>query len=208
MKNIRQIWHDLAIAYSQDQVLIDKLWQEIENAYLSSGRHYHNLNHIEYMVGLATAHKSQIAAFDALLFSIFYHDFAYNALRNDNEEKSAVAANDALRMLGVPEEKIERCVKQILATKEHTATQDSDTQYLLDIDLAILGESSEIYQTYTRAVRKEYAVYPNFVYRKGRRKVVQHFLDRKRIFKTDAFHSRYELQAKANLTHELMELSN
>ncbi|CAD5253364.1 MULTISPECIES: hypothetical protein [unclassified Imperialibacter] len=208
MKNIRQVWHELAAVYSQNQLLIDKLWQEIENAYSSSGRHYHNLTHIEHMVNQATGCKSQIADFDALLFSIFYHDFVYNTLRNDNEEKSAVAANDALVTLGVPEEKIARCVKQILATKEHTATQDSDTQYLLDIDLAILGESSEIYQTYARAVRKEYAVYPNFVYRKGRRKVIRHFLDMERIFKTDAFHSKYELQAKANLAHELMELSN
>jgi len=56
-------------------------------------------------------------------------------------------------------------------------------------------------------IRKEYKVYPDIIYKPGRRKVVQHFLAMERIYKTDYFFVRLEQQAKENLTKELTLLS-
>jgi predicted metal-dependent HD superfamily phosphohydrolase len=49
-------------------------------------------------------------------------------------------------------------------------------------------------------------MYPDFLYRPGRRKVLQHFLDMERIFKTEEFASKFEKQARVNLGWELRGL--
>ena len=55
---------------------------------------------------------------------------------------------------------------------------------------------------YFKNVRKEYIFYPNFVYKNGRKKVIQHFLAMNPIFKTEYFYDKYEFQAKENLLKE------
>jgi predicted metal-dependent HD superfamily phosphohydrolase len=201
--SIRQEWINLTNKYSQDQELINDLWLEIEQAHTSKDRHYHNLDHLAYMVDLALKFKDALEDLDVVLFSIFYHDFVYHAKKNDNEQKSAEVAAQKLSLLNVSEAKIMRCQKQILATKKHELSADQDTKYLLDFDLAILGDSEENYKSYTRKVRDEYAMYPDFMYKMGRKKVLRHFLDMDRIFKTQAFLESHEEKARENLKAEL-----
>ena len=119
---------------------------------------------------------------------------------------SALFAGNRLRELGLPEEKIEQCKIQIKATSSHETSDDSDINYLLDFDLSILGAPAKTYQEYTIQIRKEYSIYPNFLYRKGRKKVVRHFLGMPQIFKTSEFISEYEPQARENLKRELEQL--
>jgi len=56
---------------------------------------------------------------------------------------------------------------------------------------------------YYKNARKEYAIFPDFVYKPGRKKVLLHFLAMERIFKTDYFFHKFEMQAKQNLQKEL-----
>lgn len=192
--------------FSAPSQLQDKFWDEIESAYSQPGRQYHNLNHLEYMVEKAVEYQEEIQDLDTLKFSIFYHDIVYDTNRNDNEERSAEIARNRLTKLAVPEEKIIRCVAQILATKTHKKTGDNDTDYLLDFDLAYLGESPSLYREYSANIRKEYSQYPDELFKQGRKRALQHFLEMKRIFKTEAFYQKYENQAKANLLEELRKL--
>jgi predicted metal-dependent HD superfamily phosphohydrolase len=46
-------------------------------------------------------------------------------------------------------------------------------------------------------------IFPDFVYKPGRKKVLLHFLAMERIFKTDYFFHKFELLAKQNLQKEL-----
>ena len=114
----------------------------------------------------------------------------YNALKNDTEARSADFARLSLEKLNVPENLIQKCVLQILATKTHLLNTDSDTNFFLDANLSILGSDWKQYLNYTQHIRKEYAIYPDLIYNPGRRKVLQHFLTMKRIFKTDFFLSQ------------------
>src|SRR5690606_34481974 len=98
----------------------------------------------------------------------------YNITRQDNEQKSADIAEDRLAKLGVPADKISMCQNQIMVTKEHHDSTDNDTNYLLDFDLLILGDTPENYKDYTKKIRNEYSIYPDFLYKKGRKKVLQH----------------------------------
>lgn len=206
MDDLKAIWKDVTARYTTDVELVDQLWAEIKKEYTAKKRHYHNLEHLTYMVDKATQHRDQLTDPDTILFSIFYHDLIYHTGRQDNEQKSADIAGDRLTKLGVPTAKIVACQHQIVATKEHNNTHDTDTNYLVDFDLAILGDTPENYKTYTQKIRDEYSVYPNFLYRRGRRKVLRHFLNMDRIFKTKEFFDGYEQQARENMEIELKEL--
>lgn len=208
MSTIKSIWMELGAKYSDNTALLESQWQEIESAYSKEERHYHTLNHLEYMLNLAKEFESFLNDTDTLKFSIFYHDIIYNAQVHDNEEQSAEIARDRLAELGVKGDKITKCQEQILATKSHEKGSDEDTNYLLDFDLAILGDTPKAYLTYSKNIRAEYAIYPDDLYRQGRQKVLQHFLSMDKIFKTDIFQLNRERQARANLTHELTALKH
>lgn len=196
-------WEELTSGYGADPMLVVDYWQEIERQYSQPTRHYHNLEHLRFMLRQSEQVREQLAEPKVVQFSIFYHDIIYNARRQDNEEKSADLARVRLLKLGLPAEQIQRCAAQILATKGHQTAADPDTNLLLDIDLAILGADLPAYQNYTRQIRAEYAMYPNFLYRNGRRKVLQHFLEMPQIYKTSYFRALFEEKARENLTWEL-----
>ncbi len=191
--------------YSNGAV-VELYWLEIEKAYSGKKRHYHNLMHLEQLWQQLFPLKSVITDWDTLLFSLFYHDMVYNVRRQDNEEKSAELAKQRLQALPFPPAGIDKCIAQILATKSHTLSPDLDTNLFTDADLAILGQDWPTYHRYTQQVRREYSIYPDLLYKPGRKKVLQHFLNMERIFKTAHFFDLYEKVARANLSREIGEL--
>lgn len=192
--------------YSQNTDLIETCWQQIAINYGGAGRFYHTLSHLEHLYGQVLPLKTDIEDWDTLLFTLFYHDIIYNALRKDNEEKSAEIAEAHLSALGYPPARISRCKAQILATKSHVESSEQDTNLFLDADLSILGQEFPVYAAYTQQIRKEYAMYPDLLYRPGRKKVLQHFLGMDSIFKTRYFQEKYEASARKNLQAELAQL--
>lgn len=206
MNGLKAHWIKLASVYSGDNSIIDELWLEIEKSHTSNGRYYHNLTHLQYMIDKALLFRENLSDLDTILFSIFYHDIVYNVEQHDNEQKSSEIAVNRMERLAVPTNKIVNCQRQIVATKEHKNSVDNDTNYLLDFDLAILGDTPENYMEYTHKIRKEYSIYPDFLYTQGRKKVLQHFLDMDNIFKTDIFRNNYEAQARENIRAELNKL--
>lgn len=196
----------LCSAYTNDNSLIQKLWNEIETAYSNKKRYYHTLSHLEFLFQQLTNVKEKIQDWHAILFSIFYHDIFYHVLKKDNEEQSALLAEKRLSELTVSENKIAKCKEQILATKSHNVSNDNDTNLFTDADLSILGQGWNIYETYTKQIRKEYSVYPGFIYKPARKKVLLHFLEMEKIFKTDKFYNLLEKQARENITREIEEL--
>jgi len=206
--NLKVVWNNLASKFTGDNDLINELLSEIETSYTSPPRYYHNFCHLEKMIRMALLHTNRLLDPDTIMFSIFYHDLVYDPQRNDNEQNSAVMAQKALLKMGVPGNQIMKCQNQILATKDHNTRDDNDTNYLIDFDLAILGDSPENYRGYSRNIRKEYHMFNNLLYNKGRSKVIRHFLERKRIYNTGWFNENYELQARENLKTELETLKD
>lgn len=196
----------LATQYTADTALIDTCWQELAKNYSSKGRHYHTLDHLQNLLKELQNIQPRIHDWNTILFTLFYHDAIYNAQNSDNEEKSADLAERRLQTLAVPSETITRCKTRILATKKHLPDQDSDTNYFTDADLSILGQPRDIYNQYAQNVRKEYRIYPDLIYKPGRRKVLKHFLNMERIYKTDEFFNKYEAAAKQNMQQELENL--
>lgn len=189
--------------YTLHEDIAHELWAEINLNYSSKKRYYHDLSHLENLLQELNTIKDSIKDWNTILFTLFYHDIVYNALKSDNEEQSAELAAKRMGSIGVPSLLIEKCKNQILATKKHLDSIDSDTNYFTDADLSILGRNWEVYYNYAQHVRKEYSVYPDLIYNPGRKKVLKHFLEMPRIFKTDYFFEKYETEAKHNLHNEL-----
>ena len=76
------------------------------------------------------------------------------------------------------------------------------------MDLAILGANEETYKEYSKAIRKEYAWVSEPAYRKGRKKVLQSFIERESVYFTDEMKIRYEKQARKNINSEIKVLDS
>lgn len=177
------------------------LLSELESAYGHPGRHYHTLSHLNNLVAELKPYQNQFACWDTIVLAIAYHDFVYDVAQRDNEEKSAQVAEQRLHGIEFPNEEIKRCAQFIRATQKHEPVQ-YEIDLFTDADLAILGADQERYSTYAADIRKEYAIYPDLLYKPGRRKVLTHFLKMNRIYKTDEFYNRYEHVARQNLQAE------
>ncbi len=205
MKSLKKIFHELMSRYSDDRYITENIYKKLDENYSKvNKRPYHNWLHISDLLVFLEKYQSKIENKDDVLFSIFFHDVIYNTLKTDNEEKSAVFAQKYLSQINFPKERIDKIFEYIIATKTHqNTTQDSDLSYFLDFDLAILGSESSRYQNYTKEIRKEYSIYPDFMYKPGRKKVLIHFLEKPTIFKTNIFQELLEEKAKENLRWEL-----
>ncbi|PHQ30926.1 hypothetical protein CJ305_01485 [Leeuwenhoekiella nanhaiensis] len=202
---IKDRFLELLNRYSEDLSYNLKCWDQLFKNYNHRSRHYHNIKHLEDMLLLLPEVEQHIENKDAILFSIFYHDIIYKVTRKNNEYKSAQIFREHIAPTKF--KYVDNSFDQILATKHHEWSEHNDTNILLDLDLHVLGKSPEDYETYTENIRKEYSIYPNFLYQKGRIQVLKSFLDKEQLFKTPHFKEKYEFQAKTNLKAELKKLS-
>lgn len=180
-------------------------WTEIEAAYSAKGRHYHTLQHLcEVYEALDSHYGADIPA--ASLFALFYHDLIYSTLRTDNEKQSADYAFAKISTCHIAPQIAKKVRDMILATASHMS-DDSETIIFLDADMTILGSDEGKYQDYIHKVRKEFSIYPDLLYNRGRKTFIESTLKREYIFLTTSFRDKYEAQARFNLSKELKSLS-
>jgi predicted metal-dependent HD superfamily phosphohydrolase len=206
LANLRRHWHDLLGPFAVPTAAGDAAFAELVRAYSDPARHYHNLGHLRDILDAVRSLLGHVHDPAAVQLAAWFHDVVYDPRANDNEERSADQAEVVLRRLGLPEQTITAVRRLILQTKTHEA-DDPDGWALLDADLAILGAAPDRYAAYAAAIRQEYAWVPDDAYRAGRSRVLQQFLQRKRLFRTDTFFSALEVRARTNLTQELAVLS-
>ena len=200
-------WRQLISKYTEHQNLIDETWDEIVEQYSNKNRYYHNLIHIESLLNQANQYKDKINDIEVVQFAIWYHDIIYKVTSKNNEIKSAQLMRSRLEKTRLELHRIEQCEEMIVCTKLHQLSNEhSDTSYLLDFDLSILGQSEEGYQAYSQAIRSEFKIYPTIMYNRGRKKALQNFLMRKRIYHTEEYFELYEAIARHNLEREIKNL--
>lgn len=181
---------------------LTKLWEQLSTAYESSFREYHKLTHLSSIFSYYDVYQDSIQNKEAVILAVFYHDFVYEIWKNNNEEESALKAIGLLQTTHFPLKQLQTIEDLILCTKHHTS-YTSDQSFMIDFDLAILGQSKEVYTTYTQEIRKEYKIVPEIIYKNGRKKILEHFLDKNTIFQTAIFQSLYEKQARTNIKNEM-----
>lgn len=205
-------WAEHTNHYAADAALAAKFLGELERKYAVAGRHYHTLQHIHDMLQLSHQYGEHLRDPAVVDFAIFYHDVIYNVWRRDNEERSAALATTRLAALGMPDEKVQLVKLMIEASHTHQlppgADTDPDAQFFLDFDLSILGAEWATYFIYSSQVRKEYQIYPDMLYKAGRRKFLQNFLEAPAIFHSPVFREHFEPRARQNMEKELQFLAS
>lgn len=181
-------------------------WSLLEKEYTNKKRHYHNFQHLEafyqHLVPLLPEFKSK----EAVLFALAFHDYIYKIPGSHNEELSAEAALAFLKKVPLATSHLDWIHTAIIATKTHDHSTDETINLFTDADMAILGAEASIYIRYKHAVRKECSLYPDFLYKPGRKKVLQAFLEKPRIFHTSYFYQKFEAQARSNIAAEIASL--
>nr|WP_199000967.1 hypothetical protein [Flavobacterium sp. ASV13] len=203
--NLQKIYSDLLsnIGFSADY--IQKNWLDLEKAYSQKSRHYHNLTHLKEMIESFEIYRDKLENPNEILFSIFYHDFVYSASKKDNELKSAEYALAVLPEIVDLNKQL--VFDAICATQQHQQNEIEDINWLIDFDLKILAKDWDDYKIYFEQIRKEYRIYPDFLYKPGRAKALKHFLENEFIFQTEELRDLYEEKARANIEKEIKLLS-
>ena len=174
------------------------LFEELLAAWNQPWRHYHAGQHLHECLA-ALAQWRQLAREPGLLaLALWFHDAVYEPRAPDNEARSADWARAALPALGLPVPACERVARLVLATRDHVA-RDADMGLLLDLDLAILAAPAARFAQYESQIRAEYAFVPEPDFRAGRRRILQGFLARERLFVTEALHAAWDAAVRANL---------
>ena len=203
--NLQKIYSELLFKIGFSANEIQQNWADLEKAYSKKSRHYHNLTHLKEMIASFEKYRDKLQNPNEILFSIFYHDFVYSASKKDNELKSAEYA------LAVLPENVDLnkqlVFDAICATQQHQQNEIEDINWLIDFDLKILAKDWEDYKIYFEQIRKEYRIYPDFLYKPGRAKALKHFLENEFIFQTNEFRGLYEEKARTNIEKEIEFLS-
>ena len=200
-------WVRLLARYGVEPAAAYPVFDRLVASHSEPHRFYHTLEHVHEV--LKVAGKLADVATDpaAAQLAIWFHDAVYDPRARDNEERSAALALELLRPLGIPEATLQH-VAAMIRTTAHTSAGDvdADTQVLLDADLAILSAEERRYSRYAADVRREYAWVDDGAYRAGRTKVLQAFLARPRIYRTERMHAVAEEPARQNLRAEIERL--
>lgn len=144
----------------------------------------------------------------AVRLAAWFHDAVYRPDRSENEERSARLAERALTEAGVPAARVAEVARLVRLTVTHDpADDDLNGAVLCDADLAVLAGTPEQYAHYAAEIRQEYAFVPDDAFRDGRSAVLRQLLGLPRLFRTAHARTRWEAQARHNLTTELALLS-
>lgn len=210
-------------------ILPDDIFRVVSGMYSERHRQYHNLSHISDMVDKlkslkGTKYEKYIDSIEMHL-AILFHDIIYNPKANDNEEQSVKFLFKVMPML-VPEimaecpEVLERVAFMIMCTKKHVIPESPDcqemfdeyeeleemTKVFLDLDLSVfLGKMSQL-RLYEDGIREEYNFIADKEYYPARLSILKSFMNRPRIFLSDAFENADE-RARKNLYSLYVEVS-
>lgn len=175
--------------------------QRLTAAYGDPSRSYHNLEHLDECLTALDRAKGHDAVpnADAIELAIWFHDAVYDPRGSDNEERSTSLAREALVTAELQPSVIDDVCRLVMATKTHLAGDESDNAWIIDIDLAILGQPPSRFAGYEARIRQEYLWVPAAAYRSKRTEILSSFLARPRLYSTNYFNKQLESQARINL---------
>lgn len=175
-------------------------------AYSESHRHYHTGQHIDDCLARLDEASSIVTELKEVELALWFHDAIYKPTSTTNELRSAEWARAFLHSVGAGDDRCVRVYDYIMATKHEAGSLTGDACVVVDIDLSILGREPDEYNGYEQAIRQEYEWVPWPLYRRKRAELLESFLHRPSIYRTERFRSSYESQAKRNIQSVIDEL--
>jgi predicted metal-dependent HD superfamily phosphohydrolase len=172
-------------------------------------RQYHTVAHLVAVLDVVDAYADLVPHPDRVRLAAWMHDAIYSpeAQGDANERDSAEFAQGLLVEIGVPAAVAADVARLVGLTAGHATDRgDPDGELLCDADLAILAADEDRYEDYTAAIRREYAQYPDDVFRAGRAQVLKALLELPAIYRLEPTRTAWESRARTNLEAELKRL--
>lgn len=120
-----------------------KILNELIAAYSEKQRAYHTVQHLYECLSLIETIQSELNDPYAVALALWFHDVVYEPQALDNELKSAELF-EQLMAQDLQLDTMQKIKRWILATQKHAPTGETDLQFLLDIDLAILAATLNV----------------------------------------------------------------
>ena len=188
----------------------------LKKEYASEGRYWHTWKHIQEMLKLYAKFFDEIKNKETVYLAILFHDVVYNIVQQDksNEVLSAELMCSFLKenekeYFKENEYQINLAREFIHSTEHHdvskidkgifTVDELNDLKLFLDFDISIFkSNNKDDLIFFEKAIRKEFSIYPDNVYKNGRKQVMLNFLNQDSIFSSYQF-KEFEKQAKQNI---------
>lgn len=170
-------------------------------------RAYHDLHHLAACLRHFDTVRERLRDPLAGELALWFHDAVYWPWSSRNEAASADWAARLLGALPVRADLADAVVRHVMDTRHASPPARGDAQWIIDIDLAILGQPDAVYRQFERNVRSEYRFIPWRRYTARRLRVLGSFAAREHIYETPWFRERLEAQARANLQHAMQALA-
>jgi predicted metal-dependent HD superfamily phosphohydrolase len=183
-----------------------RIYEELLTRYQEAHRAYHTREHLEECLLLLDEVWNECNHPEEMAIALWFHDAIYEPHRSDNEVASGRWLASVCYAMGVEELSIFRMRALVMATRHMAPVDQSDARMLVDIDLSILGASTERFDLYEAQIRREYRWVPGPLYRRKRAEVLRSFLRRPIIYTTPSFHDRFEQRARTNIARSLSRL--
>lgn len=177
-------------------------------AYGDPARGYHDLVHLGEVLTRLAELSAAGEPFEegAVRLAAWFHDAVHDG-GDDDEERSARWAEEALPAAGVAPPAVVEVARLVRLTQEHRPSDDDrNGAALSDADLAILAAPPERYAAYVAGVRREYATLDDAAFRRGRRAVLAALAAKPTLFHTGHARRAWEADARRNLARELAAL--
>lgn len=200
LRSWQRLWLELGGA--ADEALFDRLIA----AYSEPHRHYHTLQHLRECFEHFDEVRDTAQRPAEIGLALWFHDAVYDVQRADNEQRSADWARDCVHAAGLADDAAQRIHDLVMATRHDAPAVGQDQQLLVDVDLAILGAAPGRFDEYEAQVRREYAHVPEAEFRTRRKRILEGFLARPRLYETPVFSDRLEQPARANLRRSIDRL--
>lgn len=183
-----------------------RLYEEVSGCYRQPHRRYHTLQHLDEsleQMALARAVAEHPAEVE---LALWFHDAVFELDRDDCERRSADWAARALRDAGVDGVQTSRVQALILGTRLGARPDGIDGKLVADVDLVSLAAPHERFAECERQLREERPDLGDEAYRRQRRRALEAFLARQRIYRTDVFREAFERKARRNIRARLRRL--
>ena len=206
---LQRTWVWLLQSDGVEPVAAYPVFDRLVAAHSEPHRHYHTLEHVGEVLRVVGRLGAGLSNLRAVQLAAWFHDAVYDPKAKDNEARSAELAERELVTLGLPSDTVKQ-VSDLIRSTAHFSGEDfagPEFDALHDADLAILGAAEARYRRYADDVRKEYAWVPDADYRVGRTKVLESFLNRPHIYRTEVMRAEGDEPARRNLREEIERLS-
>ncbi len=199
----RAVFFKKLLHYSGDNTEVQHILSYLEKQYNNENRFFYNLTHVTYQLKLLEQNHYLLKDEEVVFFAIWFRHISNDTWRTNNEERSAYVARLKLTDARVPNSTIQKVIQYISGCKNYSQPLENDEAVFQDLDLAVFGIDSSVYEIYSDQIRKEWRRMPSFILNKRRKNFLHLLLDRDTIYNTEKFQTTYELQARRNIKFEL-----